>query len=146
VSAQAVGANVKQAVPFLGVKDIQASLRFYIDGLGATMKHQWVPEGKLRWCWLQIDEAAIMLQEFWQEGSHANVPTEKVGVGVTICFQCRDAIALYQEFRARGLQPQRPFVGNQMWVTNVTDPDGYRLSFESPTDALEESEYQEPAK
>jgi len=27
-----------------------------------------------------------------------------------------------------------------MWVVNITDPDGYSLSFESPTDAPEESE------
>jgi hypothetical protein len=26
-----------------------------------------------------------------------------------------------------------------MWVTGVTDPDGYRLFFESPTDAAEET-------
>ena len=26
--------NLKQAVPFFGVKDIEASLRFYVDGLG----------------------------------------------------------------------------------------------------------------
>jgi len=31
--------NVKQAVPFFGVTDIQASLKFYVDGLGFTMKH-----------------------------------------------------------------------------------------------------------
>ena len=30
-----------------------------------------------------------------------------------------------------------------MWVTNVTDPDGYNLSFESVTDAPEETEYAE---
>jgi hypothetical protein len=30
-----------------------------------------------------------------------------------------------------------------MWVTSVADPDGYRLDFESYTDAPEESEYQE---
>ena len=26
--------NVRQAVPFFGVTDIDASLRFYVDGLG----------------------------------------------------------------------------------------------------------------
>ena len=29
--------NIRQAVPFFGVKDIEASLRFYVDGLGFTM-------------------------------------------------------------------------------------------------------------
>jgi len=47
-----ISANLKQVVPFLGVTDMERSVGFYIDGLGFTMKHQWVPEGKLRWCWL----------------------------------------------------------------------------------------------
>lgn len=40
-----IGANLKQVVPFLGVTDMERSVRFYIDGLGFAMKHQWVPEG-----------------------------------------------------------------------------------------------------
>jgi hypothetical protein len=30
-----------------------------------------------------------------------------------------------------------------MWVTILIDPDGYKLDFESPTDAPEESEFSE---
>ena len=55
-----------------------------------------------------------MLQEFWQEGHHANVPTEKLGGGVSSCFICADALALYHEFKARGIAASRPFVGNNM--------------------------------
>jgi hypothetical protein len=65
-------------------------------------------------------------------------------MGVSVCFQCKDALALYREFTSRGIQAKRPFVGNAMWVTVVKDPDGYTLDFESPTDAPEESEYSEP--
>jgi len=35
--------------------------------------------------------------------------------------------------------PNRPFVGNRLWCVSVVDPDGYKLSFNSPTDAPEES-------
>ncbi len=136
-------ANVKQAVPFFGVTNIERSLRFYVDGLGFEKKIEWTPEGKLRWCWLQLGEASLMLQEFWTDGHHANAPAEKLGVGVSICFICADALAIYRELKARGIQASRPFVGNGMWVTSVTDPDGYRLDFESYTDAPEESEYSE---
>lgn len=41
-----------------------------------------------------------------------------------------------------GLTPRRPFVGNALWVVDITDPDGYRLEFESPTDMPEETEYE----
>ena len=133
--------NVKQAVPFFGVADIQASLHFYIDGLGFQMTQKWIDEGELRWCRLEIGDAALMLQEFRKEGHDSFVPGGKVGEGVTICFQCTDALLIYREASQRGLQATKPFVGNNMWVTDLTDPDGYRIEFESPTDAPEESEY-----
>jgi hypothetical protein len=50
--------NVKQAVPFFMVTNIDDSLTFYIKGLGFTIKHQWEPRGKIEWCWLQLDEAS----------------------------------------------------------------------------------------
>jgi catechol 2,3-dioxygenase-like lactoylglutathione lyase family enzyme len=136
-------ANVRQAVPFFWVRDLTASLRFYLDGLGFRITHRWTPEGVLRWCWLELGDAAMMLQEFWREGPHENLPDTRPGVGVSICFQCRDAPALYREFRSRGLDAKRPFVGNRMWVTEVVDPDGYHLLFESPTNVPEETEYAE---
>ena len=53
--------NVQQAVPFLMVSNIEASVRFYVDGLGFEIKRNWTDEGKLRWCWLQNGGAALML-------------------------------------------------------------------------------------
>ena len=131
--------NVKQAVPFFAVSNIEESVRFYVDGLGFAMTKKWIDEGKLRWCWLQIGSAAIMLQEIWREGPHARVPEGKLGVGVSICFICTDALTIYREVTSRGIQASRPFVGNGMWVTSLSDPDGYRLEFESLTDVPEET-------
>ncbi len=139
--ASKVDVNVQQAVPFFWVKDIEESSRFYTDGLGFEMTKEWIHEDRLRWCWLERGNAAVMLQEFWREGQHRNVPRETVGVGVSIYFICNDALALYREFTARGLAAKRPFVGNGMWVTQVSDPDGYELYFESPTDVPEETEF-----
>ena len=129
-------ANVRQAVPFFAVSSMDASLRYYVDGLGFTMKNRWIDDGKLRWCWLENGDAALMLQEYRRE------PAGKVGEGVTICFICQDALAFYREVTARGITAARPFVGNGMWVTSLRDPDGYRLDFESKTDAPEESVYE----
>jgi lactoylglutathione lyase len=136
-------ANVEQAVPFFGVRDIQESVRFYVDGLGFTKTIEWIDEGRLRWCWLEFGGAAVMLQEFWREGHHRNVPVGDVGVGMSICFICKDALAIYRDFRLRGIEAKQPFVGNAMWVTEVTDPDGYHLFFESPTDVAEETVFSE---
>jgi lactoylglutathione lyase len=133
-------ANVTQAVPFFNVTDIAASVRFYVDGLGFKMTKQWIDAGKLQWCWLEIGKAALMLQEYRKVGHGPQRPEGKLGLGVVISFQCRDALAIYREARSRGIQASRPFVGNGMWVTGMTDPDGYRLEFESPTDVPEETE------
>jgi lactoylglutathione lyase len=144
-------ANVKQAVPFFRVTNMEASLRFYVDGLGFKMRRWWIPDqtdgqddyrpdGRIRWCWLELDEAAIMLQEFFPERQ----PKETLGTGVNVCFQCEDALALYRDFRSRGIQTrERPFVGNRLWVVPVTDPDGYRMEFSSPTGAPEDTELEE---
>ena len=132
--------HVQQAVPFFAVSSMDASLRYYIDGLGFEMKHRWIDEGKLRWCWLELGDAALMLQEFKTAGHDSWVPEGKPGIGVSICFMCDDAIALYRAFRARGIDARRPFVGNRLWVTELADPDGYKLFFESPTDEPEETE------
>jgi lactoylglutathione lyase len=139
--------NVKQAVPFFGVTNMEASLRFYVDGLGFEMKHSWIPDrsedspdGRIRWCWLQLGSAAIMLQEFLPKSR----PTQTLGTGTSVCVTCEDALALYREFKSRGIQMRkRPFVGNRLWVVPLTDPDGYHIDFESPTDAPEESELEE---
>jgi catechol 2,3-dioxygenase-like lactoylglutathione lyase family enzyme len=137
--------NIKQAVPFFGITDIDASLAFYVNGLGFTMKYQWEPDGRIRWCWLERDGVALMLQEFWKDGKPGGAPPGTLGNGMSVCFMCEDAIAVYHEARARGLSPARPYVGNRLWVTSFVDPDGYRVDFESPTDAPEESVYSDPA-
>jgi len=132
-------AKVKKAVPFFWVRDLDASLRFYVDGLGFNVTKEWVDEGKLRWCWLDLGDASLMLQEFWALGRHRNLPDAETGVGVSICFVCEDAVGLWRDFTSRGVAAKRPFVGNGAWVTEVSDPDGYHLLFESQTDAPEET-------
>lgn len=135
-------ANVRQAVPFFRVADMARSRAFYEGGLGFEMGDHWIDEGVLRWCWLNLGGAAIMLQQFRTEGHDAWTPEGKLGEGVSVCFMCDDALAIWRAARAQGLEPRRPFVGNGLWVVSFTDPDGYALDFESPTDAPEETEYE----
>ncbi|HEV2136803.1 MAG TPA: VOC family protein [Terracidiphilus sp.] len=157
-TAVTTSTNVKQAVPFFGVRDMEASLKFYVEGLGFKIKQWWIPDraednpdGRIRWCWLELGDAALMLQEFRKEGGQgANTEgrntgsQEKLGLGVSINFQCQDSLALYREFKSRGVQiDKKPFVGNRLWCVNVIDPDGYKLWFNSPTDAPEETELEE---
>lgn len=129
--------NVKAAVPFLAVSNMAASVRYYVDGLGFAMTQQWVDNGKLRWCRLQHGSAGLMLQEFATEGHDSWTPSGKVGEGVTLYFDCTDALAIYDTIVAKQITATEPIVSNGMWLTTLVDPDGYHLAFESETDVQE---------
>lgn len=119
------------------VTNFNRSIDFYVKGLGFEIKIDWKPEGKIEWCWLERDGVALMLQEYREDF----LPKEKPGQGVSICFMCHDALALYNEFLQKGLFPQEPFVGNNLWVVQLGDQDGYVLCFESPTSVPEGTTY-----
>jgi predicted lactoylglutathione lyase len=140
---EALSDNVKQVVPFLSVSNMVRSYRYYTEGLGFKKKWGWTVDEKLRWCWLESGGAALMLQEFSTEGRDSWKPAGKVGDGVSLCFICEDAVKIYHQVRSRGIDASEPQVGNSMWVTTHSDPDGYRLNFESMTDAPEDSKLSE---
>jgi len=73
---------------------MERSLRFYLDGLGFMLKSKWEPEGCIRWCWLTRGGASIMLQEFVKAGDGIVMPEGKLGQGISLCFQCEDAVTL----------------------------------------------------
>ena len=137
--------NIGLAVPFFMVRDMEASLDFYLNKLGFKLTNQWTPRGKIEWCWLQRECAALMLQEP-RSKDHWLFNLPEPGKGISICYQCEDALALYHEFTGKGVEIKEPFVGNNLWVVAFNDPDGYKLDFESPTDVEEETTYFEWVK
>ena len=138
MSTSIAKSNVTQAVPFFLVKDMDPSINFFVNGLGFSITESWIDKGKIKWCWLIIGAAALMLQEFNKENK---VPKENPGEGVEIFFICEDALAIYNQIISNGIIPSEPFVGNKMWVVQTKDPDGYRISFESFTDVAEGTKY-----
>jgi len=90
-------------------------MRFYRDGLGFDLKLKWTPDApdQIRWCQLEAGAVALMLQE----DVSGRRPDGELGQGVSVCFMCKDALAVYR------------------------DADGYKIDFESPTDVPEETEY-----
>lgn len=133
--------NIKQAVPFFMIHNMDRSLKFYVDGLGFEIKNKWTPHGTIEWCWLQKEGAAIMLQEYRKDDPHSKNIEDKLGEGVSICFICEDALELYHSFSSKNLHPEEPFVGNGLWDVKIIDADGYVLHFESPTEVAEETKY-----
>src|SRR6476620_8379600 len=95
--------GVQQLVPLLMVKRMEASLRFYVDALGFSMTNKWMPDGQIRWCWLEPGTAALMLQEFAATDPRRSGVEGKLGAGVDLTFTCRDALAFYHVVKERGL-------------------------------------------
>jgi len=132
--------NIVGLVPLLMVTDIDRSLAFYVDGLGFSLKNSWVPEGRLCWCWLTREGASLMLQEAGAETRQKLLAAGLLGNGAAFYLQCKDALAIYREARARGLDTvHEPQVGNFCWEIFFADPDGYKINFSSPTDVPEET-------
>ena len=129
--------SVKEVVPFLAVKDMEKSVVFYVDGLGFEFENKWEKDGALQWCHLKSGGAGLMLQQFKTEGHDARQFSDNKGEGVTFCFFCDDAIAFYRAAKSRGIDASEPRVGNGLWVTTATDPDGYELLFESSANVAE---------
>ena len=138
----ALAADVRAGVSLNMVTNMTRSLAFWIDGLGFTLKNKWVVDDIIRWCRLERGTAAIMLQEFRPEQT-AKLAGQTLGLGVQIYFQSADAVALYREFRARGIEASEPQVGNGNWEIFLCDPDGYKVAFCSPTDVPEETKLTE---
>ncbi|MET0393327.1 MAG: VOC family protein [Chitinophagaceae bacterium] len=132
---------ITATVPFLAVSDMESSLRFYVDGLGFGITHSWTPRGRIEWCALKRDAGMLMLQQPSGDEQHPGLPEGKRGLGVSIFFICEDALPVYRELVTKGITVAEPFVGNNMWVISLLDPDGYSIEFESATDVPEQTTY-----
>ena len=126
------GMTLAGVVPVLSVSNLPRSLECYSDGLGFEQVDSLEQNGRMQACRLRRDEVSLVLH---QEDS----APERRGQGIGIFHLCESALDLYRELTAREIRTSEPYVGNRMWVVEMRDPDGYRLSFESPTDAPEES-------
>ena len=114
--------NVKQAVPFFMVTDIDASLRFYVDGLGFAVQwtHQFEPTFPV-FAELSRDGVALFLTEH----------TGDCKPGGACYIIVDDVDALYREITGRGVKPAEapedaPWGAREMLVV---DPDDNRLRF-----------------
>jgi lactoylglutathione lyase len=132
--------DVTAVVPLLMVTSMERSLAFYIEGLRFTIKNRWVPDGRLRWCWISLGGAALMLQEAIDSSRQKMAAAGVLGNGVSLHFRCSDALAIYHDAAAHGIHALRePQVGNFSWEVVFADPDGYSIHFASPTDLPEET-------
>jgi predicted enzyme related to lactoylglutathione lyase len=121
-------AVVRQLWPLLLVQDLERSVSFYRDRLGFALVDQAFARGKLFWCRLEREGAALMLQQAEEEDG----PAGERGRGVAFYFVCDDAQAMHAELTSRGWQLAAPTTACYGMVQLfVPEPDGYVLCFES---------------
>ena len=140
LSMNKVSGNVNSVVPMLLVTEMERSVNWYVNGLGFTIVNTWMPDGKLRWCWMELGGAALMLQQLRPQDRDQMGMNPFWGAGAALYFQCQDAVSLYRQFSARGIEAtEEPAVGNGNWEVFLLDPDGYRINFVSATSYSEET-------
>jgi|SRR5579872_199145 len=126
------------ARPVLHVKDVEASLRFYIDRLGFTSPWRYGDKGKTFVAQVDRTSCSLILCDMWPE---------KIGKGLmfislnaapqTPQAQTAAMDALRAEFEARGVAVKDGSWGYRLLV--VDDPDGNQLFFNYPNEKSSET-------
>lgn len=124
-------------VPELDVVDLAASLEFYLDVCGFTVRHRRDDE---QFAYLELDGAELMLQAAASPGRRfRTAPLERPhGRGVNFQIEVDDVRPIIDRALAAGVDIVVPIeqtwyrideaeVGNQQVV--IADPDGYLLRF-----------------
>ena len=119
------------ARPVLHVKDVEASLHFYVDRLGFTSPWRHNEDGKADVAQVDRQGCALILSDSWPE---------KIGKGLMFIslnveseMQVPALDALREEFEGRGVAVKEGSWGYRLLV--VDDPDGNQLFFNYPNES-----------
>ena len=126
------------ARPVLHVKDVEASLRFYIDRLGFTSPWRYEQNGKASVAQVERQGCTLILADTWPE---------KIGKGLIFISlnvepeaQVAALDALRAELEAREAPIREGSWGYRLLV--VDDPDGNQLFFNYPAETGNETRHE----
>ena len=118
------------ARPVLHVKDVEASLRFYVNQLGFTSPWRYDEDGRAHVAQVDRQGCALILADTWPE---------KIGKGLMFISlnvepetQVVALDALRTELESRGVPVKEDTWGYRLLV--VDDPDGNQLFFNYPNE------------
>lgn len=124
------GSGLLSVAPGFTANDAAASIKWYCDVLGFTVKERWEHEGQFHGA--QIASGAVLInigQDDWKLGR------DRVkGQGTRMYILTRPGIDQYADaIKARGGRlDQEPQDGWGMRAFSITDPDGFKLTFMTP--------------
>jgi glyoxylase I family protein len=129
---------VRGMCPLIQVFDMPASVRFYRDVLGFEIVQTSAPSEQFDWAQLKLGGATLMLNTAYEENSRPSTPDPLRMVGHTdtgLFFECPDVDATYRYLKERGVHaPEPKDAAHGMRQLYISDPDGYVLCFQWPTD------------
>jgi len=120
------------ARPVLHVSDVEASLRFYVDGLGFTSPWRYDEDGRTHVAQVDRQGCALILADNWPE----KIGKGLIFISLNVEPETREAAtaaldALRGELEAKGVPVKDGSWGYRILV--VDDPDGNQLFFNYPS-------------
>src|SRR5258705_11528477 len=122
--------NLASISPFFIVKDLQASIAYYIERLGFELDFQG-PEDDIYYGGVKRDAAAIMLKAITPDVLPVPNHTRHGWARWDAYIYTLDPDTLFEEFKKRGASvvKELSFIDKGLWGFEVTDADGYVLAF-----------------
>ena len=129
-TSQEPAKNLVSISPFFIVKDLQASIAFYVERLGFDVDFQG-PEGDVYYAGVSRDGIGIMLKTIVPEVLPQPNHTRHEWARWDAYIYTLDPDTLFDEFRQRGVSfvKELSFIDDGLWGFEVADADGYVLAF-----------------
>ena len=130
--------GIRGLCPLLQVFDMPTSLRFYRDVLGFAEVQKSGHGDDVHWAWLRHGDADVMLNTAYDDGERPptpDAPRAAAHADTCLFMGCEDLEGAYTYLVAQGVSAQPPKVAPYgMRQLYATDPDGYGLCFQWPTE------------
>ena len=122
--------NLLSITPFFIVKDLQASIAYYIERFGFQLEFQG-PDGDVYYGQVTRDGVAIMLKAILPDVLPCPNHTRHEWARWDAYIYTADPDALFEEFRQRGASfvKELSFIDAGLWGFEVSDADGYVIAF-----------------
>ena len=122
--------NLVSINPFFIVKDLQASIAYYVERLGFQLDFQG-PEGDVYYARVCREGLGIMLKQILPDVLPQPNHTRHEWARWDAYLYALDPDALFEEFRRRGaaFNKELSFIDDGLWGFEITDADGYVLAF-----------------
>jgi catechol 2,3-dioxygenase-like lactoylglutathione lyase family enzyme len=123
------------ARPVLHVKDVEASLRFYVSRLGFTSPWRYDVDGRAHVAQVDRQGCALILADTWPEKIGQGLIFISLNVEPATCETAVAALdALREELEARGVLVKEGSWGYRLLV--IDDLDGNQLFFNYPAETV----------